>query len=84
MEGLKLFIRSTSLFKSGLTKNLYDEFLNSHQLNKADMQSSPYVYVDNIDGSIRLLTKMMVMAGEEIVALTIGTDGEIRMLSTEN
>lgn len=74
------------LFKSGLTRELYNEFLGGFQLNRSELKSHPYfVYVDPELKEVRLLTNLMKSSGqsEEIMALSIAGEGAVEVLSTE-
>lgn len=75
------------LFKSGLTRELYKEFLQHYQLDRSELKSYPFVYVDPEDGDIRLLTNLMKSFNgknnDEIMAVSVGGCGSLEVLSTE-
>lgn len=74
------------MFSSGLTKGIYDSFLRSYQLNRSELKSTPFVYVDLDSGEIKLLTSLMTTKeiGSEIFAVSIASGGNVELLSTEN
>ena len=74
--------KGVSLFKSSLTNDLYDEFLNSFQLKRSKIESSPFVYVDPEYGEIRLLTSMSFDDDGDLIANTMASHGEMQILST--
>lgn len=75
------------LFKSGLTRELYKEFLQHYQLDRSELKSHPFVYVDPEDGDIKLLTNLMKsLKGkneDEIMAVSVAGGGALEVLSTE-
>ncbi|OUR93035.1 hypothetical protein A9Q84_21260 [Halobacteriovorax marinus] len=70
------------MFKSGLTLNLYDDFLKSFQLKRSVIQSSPYVFVDLEYGDIRFVTSISSNFEGEIVASSVASDGDMELLTT--
>lgn len=74
------------MFRSGLTKGIYDSFLRSYHLNKSELDSVPFLFVDPATGSVRLLSSLMSSKerGTEVYALSAGNDGDMEVLSTEN
>jgi hypothetical protein len=74
--------KGVSLFKSSLTNNLYDEFLDTFQLRRSEVESSPFVYVDPEYGEIRLLTSMSFDDEGDLVANTMASHGELQILTT--
>lgn len=74
------------LFRSGLTRELYQSFLKSYQLNRSELKSPPFVYVDPEIGSIRFVTNLMksTSGSVEISAVSIASGGDVELLSTEN
>ena len=74
------------MFRSGLTKALYDSFLSSYQLNRSELESTPFVYVDLDSNEVKLLTNLMSTkeVGAEIFAVSIANSGKVEVLSTEN
>jgi len=70
------------LFKSGLTLNLYDDFLKSFQLKRSVIDSSPFVYVDIEFGDIRFVTSISSDSEGEIVASSVASHGELELLTT--
>ncbi len=74
--------KGVSLFKSSLTNNLYDEFLDTFQLRRSEIESSPFVYVDPECGEIRLLTSMSFDDDGDLIASTMASHGVMEILST--
>lgn len=74
------------LFKSGLTRELYKDFLGSYQLNRSELKSPPFVYVDPDQREVRLLTNLMRSSGDsdEVYAVSIAGEGAVEVLSTES
>lgn len=74
-----------TMFRSGLTKALYKSFLSSYQLNRSELEITPFIYVDFDSGEVKLLTSLMSTkeAGSEIYAVSIATGGNVEVLSTE-
>ena len=74
------------MFRSGLTKGIYDSFLRSYHLNKSELDSVPFLFVDPASGNVRLLTSLMSSKehGAEVYALSIANGGDVEVLSTEN
>lgn len=74
------------LFRSGLTRELYQSFLKSYHLNRSELKSPPFVYVEPETGSVRFVTNLMKTHGHssEISAVTIAVAGDVELLSTEN
>jgi hypothetical protein len=64
---------------------LYSEFLSSLQLNRSELKSPPFVYVDAQLGEIKLLTSLLQgNDGEkDVLAFAMDTDGCVEMLTTE-
>lgn len=78
-------LKGALLFKSGLTRELYDSFLRSYELDRSELKSPPYVYVDLETGAIKLLTNLMKSSGadSQISAVSIAIGGSVEVLSTE-
>ncbi len=75
-----------SLFKTGITKGLFHNFLNSLELNKTISNSNPTYYVDPESGDIKLLTNLIEFGGincKELHVCSIDENGEISIYSTE-
>ncbi len=74
------------MFSTGLTKGIYDSFLRSYQLNKSELKTAPFIYVDPATGSIKLLTSLMSSSqnGSDVFALSATNGGDVEVLSTEN
>jgi hypothetical protein len=74
------------LFRSGLTRELYQGFLKSYQLNRSELKSPPFVYVDPESGAMRFVTNLMKTDGHssEISAVSIASGGDVVVLSTES
>lgn len=81
-----LFEYGVTMFRSGLTKAIYKSFLSSYQLNRSELELTPFIYVDQDTGDVKLLTSLMSSkeAGCEIFAVSIATGGNVEVLSTEN
>lgn len=78
--------KDVTLFKTGLTRNLYDEMLESLELKRTEFKSSPYVYVEPSNGEVRLLTNMLSSADgeEDMMVVSMEGEGMIEVLSTES
>ena len=74
------------MFSSGLTKGIYNSFVRSHQLDRSELESTPFIYVDPGTGEVKFLTNLMRTSevGSEIFALSIASGGNVEVLSTEN
>ena len=74
------------MFSTGMTKGIYENFLRSYHLNRSELQTPPFIFVDPSSGQMRLLTNLMSSKehGSEIFAVSIATGGDIEVLSTEN
>ena len=74
------------MFRTGMTKGIYDNFLRSFQLNRSEFESHPFIYVDPETSKVKLLTSLMstTEAGFEIVAHSMLSEGNLELLSTEN
>lgn len=74
------------MFRSGLTKGLYDSFLRSYQLNNSELESVPFLFVDPSNGNVRLLTNLIASNdhNSEVFACSVANDGDVEVLSTEN
>jgi len=70
------------LFKSGLTHQLYCEFLDSFELTNSKLHSSPFVFVDPQLGEIRLVTSMSSNSEGDIIASSVASHGDLEILST--
>ncbi|TNE97096.1 MAG: hypothetical protein EP326_12095 [Deltaproteobacteria bacterium] len=76
----------TKLFRTGLTRNLFREFLSSYQVKGPVIHSTPFVYVDCIEeGSVKLLSSLLETSNdvEEILAVTVLSGGDLEVLTTE-
>ncbi len=80
------FEYGVAMFRSGLTKGIYESFLRSYQLNRSELESSPFIYVDLDTNEVKLLTSLMSSkeAGAEIYAVSIASGGTVEVLSTGN
>jgi len=74
------------MFRSGLTKGIYDSFLRAYHLNKSELDSVPFLFVDPSSGNVRLLTSLIGSkeSGAEVFALSVANGGDVEVLSTEN
>lgn len=74
------------MFRSGLTKGIYENFLRTHHLNRSELAASPFIFVDPATGQMKLLTNLMSSneCGNEIFAVSIANCGDVEVLSTEN
>ena len=74
------------MFRSGLTKAIYKSFLSSYQLNRSELEMTPFIYVDYDSGEVKFLTSLMRTneIGSEIYAVSIAPAGNVELLSTEN
>lgn len=80
------FEYGVTMFRSGLTNALYKSFLGSYQLNRSELEITPFIYVDLDSGEVKFLTSLMSTkeAGSEIYAVSIASGGNVEVLSTEN
>lgn len=83
---MKADAKGVVLFKSNITKELYNEFLSSLHWDRSESSNFPFVYVDQYDKTVRLLTGLYESKGEEseIVAVSIAPEGELEFLSTDS
>lgn len=74
------------MFRTGLTKGIFNSFLRSHQLNRSELESAPFIFVDPSTGTMKLLTNLITSneISNEIFAVSIANGGELEVLSTEN
>lgn len=74
------------MFRSGLTKAIYESFRSSYQLNRSELEITPFIYVDPGTGEVKFLTSLMSTKeiGSEIYAVSIASGGNVEVLSTEN
>lgn len=80
-----LFEYGVTMFRSGLTKAIYKSFLSSYQLNRSELELTPFIYADLDTGEVKLLTSLMSAkeVGSEIFAVSMETCGKMEVLSTE-
>lgn len=80
------FEYGVTMFRSGLTKAIYKSFLSSYQLNRSELEITPFIYVDLDSGEVKFLTSLMSTkeVGSEIYAVSIASGGNVEVLSTEN
>ncbi|MBC7539847.1 MAG: hypothetical protein H7281_13580 [Bacteriovorax sp.] len=80
------FEYGVTMFRSGLTKAIYKSFLSSYQLNRSELEITPFIYVDLDSGQVKFLTSLMSTkeVGSEIYAVSIASGGNVEVLSTEN
>ena len=80
------FEHGVTMFRSGLTKAIYKSFLSSYQLNRSELEITPFIYVDLDSGEVKFLTSLMSTkeVGSEIYAVSIASGGNVEVLSTEN
>jgi hypothetical protein len=73
------------MFSSGLTKGLYNSFLRSYQLNRSELDSTPFIYVDLDTFEVKYLTNLMSTTeiGADIYAVSIASGGNVEVLSTK-
>jgi hypothetical protein len=78
--------RGVVMFRTGLTKGIYDTFIRSHNLNRTELEAAPFIFVDPATGHMKLLTNLMSSKehGREIFAVSIANCGDVEILSTEN
>jgi hypothetical protein len=74
------------MFKSGVTKGMFESFLRSYQLDRSELLNAPFIYVDPDCGDVKYLTNLMSTgeADGEILALSVAGAGNVEVLSTEN
>ncbi|AUN96616.1 hypothetical protein DOM21_18730 [Bacteriovorax stolpii] len=73
------------MFRSGLTKGIYENFLRSHNLNRSELETSPFIFVDPASGHMKLLTNLMSSNeyDREIFAVAVAEGGgDVEVLST--
>jgi hypothetical protein len=80
-----MFDDGVIMFSSGLTKGIYNSFLRSYQLDRSELEFTPFIYVDPDSGEVKLLTNLMRSSevGSEIYAVSIASGGKVEVLSTE-
>lgn len=80
------FFHGVAMFRTGMTKGIYDSFLRTHGLNRTELEAAPFIFVDPSTGTMKLLTNLMSSNehGKEIFALSIANAGNVELLSTEN
>lgn len=74
------------MFSSGLTKGIYNSFLRSNQLDRSELESTPFLYVDLDTNEVRVLTNLMSSKeiGSEIYAVSLSSGGKsVEVLSTD-
>lgn len=73
------------MFKSGLTKGMYTNFLQDYRLNHSELATGPYLFVDPKKGTVKLLTNLIStnVENDDFFALSIADDGDVEVLSTE-
>lgn len=74
------------MFRTGMTKGMYQKFLRTHGLNRTELEAAPFLYVDPSNGTMKLLTNLMSSneLKREIFAVSIANGGDVEVLSTEN
>ncbi|WP_372651964.1 hypothetical protein [Halobacteriovorax sp.] len=70
------------MFRSGLTHQIYCEFLDLFELTNSKVHSSPFVYVDPENGEIRLVTGMSSNSDGDIITNSVASHGELETFST--
>lgn len=74
------------MFRTGMTKEIYENFLRMHGLNRTELDTPPFLFVDPSTGTMKLLTNLMSSneLEREIFAVSIANSGSVEVLSTEN
>jgi hypothetical protein len=74
------------MFRTGLTKGIYESFLRTHNLNRSELEAAPFIFVDPSTGQMKFLTNLLSSKdlGNEIFAVSIANTGDVEVLSTEN
>lgn len=74
------------MFRTGLTKGIYESFLRTYNLNRTELEAAPFIFVDPSTGTMKLLTNLMSSneLGSEIFAVSIANGGGVEVLSTES
>lgn len=74
------------MFRTGMTKGIYESFLRTHGLNRTELEAPPFIFVDPSNGTMKLLTNLMSSNEfeREIFAVSIANTGGVEVLSTEN
>ena len=76
--------REFHLFKSHITRQLFEEFSDSYKMRKDAITSTPFVFVDPLDGSIRLVASSFTYdGGEGYGAILAGSDELEYMVTSE-
>ena len=83
---MSYLFRGVVMFRTGLTKGIYESFLRTHRLNRTEFESAPFIFVDPTTGQMKLLTNLLSSNeyGSEIFAFAIANGGDVEVLSTEN
>lgn len=80
------FSSGVAMFRTGMTKGIYESFLRTHGLNRTELEAAPFIFVDPTTGTMKLLTNLMSSNEfeREIFAVSIANCGGVEVLSTEN
>jgi hypothetical protein len=80
------FSSGVAMFRTGMTKGIYESFLRTHGLNRTELEAAPFIFVDPSTGTMKLLTNLMSSNEfeREIFAVSIANSGGVEVLSTEN
>ncbi len=80
------FSSGVAMFRTGMTKGIYESFLRTHGLNRTELEATPFIFVDPSTGTMKLLTNLMSSneLEREIFAVSIANSGGVEVLSTEN
>lgn len=73
------------MFRTGLTKGIFENFLRSHNLNRSELKAAPFIFVDPASGHMKLLTNLMSSNeyDREIFAVAVAETGfDVEVLST--
>lgn len=80
--------REVIILKSGLSKELFSEFVSNYQTchnQHLPQINQPFVYV-NTDGSVKLVTNVVDSYGgdDDIFALSVAEDGFVEFLAFQD
>lgn len=64
-------MKGVHLFKSQITKSMYEDFLLDLKFKNSSFDSSPFVYVDPENGTISLLAGSMTNPDGEYNAISV-------------
>ena len=73
------------MFARSLTDEIYQDFVESFQLDKKQISKNAFVYVDNESSEIKLMANMtMSDSSDDVLAYFVASSGNMEVLSTED